>query len=161
MISDSYGPSPYNLTQGPYGYEFFTDLEERYVLYFSDASGYFDGSEFDPNALMLGPQRLNPGKRSPHDPRVSATLLHFTEQAFTDNRTILVYVCDQSDNLEQQRHRLFNRLFERYGKERYVKHVLAESQTLYASLLYRNDNPFRQQVESTIPDIREKIGLYL
>lgn len=158
MTSDSSGFPPYPLTQSEVGDEFTTDLGARYVLYFSDAAGYFEGYEFAPHALMLGLMRLAVGSRHQYDPRVEATLLQFVKRAFADRRRILVYVCDQTDNLQRQRHRLFNRLFNKYSQGQYLKLVLAEEETLYASLLYHRDNPFEEQLRAAIPEVRDKLG---
>lgn len=116
MTSDLSGFPPYPLTPDEVGDKFTTDLGARYVLYFSEAAGYFEGYEFASHALMLGLMRLAVGPQNQHDPRVAATLLQFVERAFTDRRRILVYVCDQTDNLQRQRYRLFNRLFDKYSQ---------------------------------------------
>ena len=128
------------------------------MLYFSEAAAYFEGYEFAPHALMLGLMRLATGPQNQRDPRVEATLLQFIKRAFADRRRILVYVCDQTDSLQRQRHRLFNRLFDKYSQGQYLKLVLAEEDTLYASLLYHRDNPFEEQLKAAIPEVRDKLG---
>lgn len=158
MISDSLGYPPYPLFQSKLGEEFVTDFGARYALYLSEAAGYFEGYEFAQHTLTLGLMRLTKGQQNQHDPRVAATLLAFVERAFMDRRLVLVYVCDQTDNLQQQRHRLFDRLFNKHNQDQYLKLVLVEEQTLYASLLYHRNNPFVEQLRAAIPAVRDKLG---
>ena len=164
MASNSSTPLPYPLTVVREGYEFTTAGGEKYLLYFSDASGYFEdvaADGFAAHALMLGLKRHAAGKLPAHDPRIAATLLDYARQAFDDPRRVVTYVCDTADARQQQRSRLFNLLFRKHNDGQFVKVEIAASGSLYASLIYRHDNPFAAQVLEQVPLLQQKISPYL
>lgn len=87
----------YLLSSTDEGEAFTTEAGEQYVVYFSDASGYFPSLAVAPHAFMLGFLRrgalLQEAETPAHDPRIRETIVHVVEQFFEDERRVLTYVC--------------------------------------------------------------------
>ena len=158
MTSPLFTHSPYQVTSTEQGYAFTTDLGERYLIYFSDASGYFDGLDFAHHALMVGLARRSGGDPLQHDPRILATLMQSLEASLQDVKRVLVYVCDQSDGKQEYRHKLFGLWFQRHNAGRFVRHVVAAANGLYASVIYSKSNPFTVELEESLPELTNKIN---
>ena len=51
------------------------------------------------------------GKKSPNDKKVQQTIIHIIEEFFRTNPDILLYICDNANEQQAQRDRLFLRWF--------------------------------------------------
>jgi len=96
------------------------------------------------NALteITSPQPIqNQGRTIEFDSRVSDTIVTFIQDLFTDKRTVLLYVCDQTDGRQQVRAKLFDIWFRQYRVKKIIKVTIANSASIYACMLSSSENP--------------------
>lgn len=85
------------------------------------------------------------------DPRIKVTVIHLLELLFNaEPQTVIIYVCDQSDERQKTRGRLFNRWFSSYGAGLVKRNYESEDQRLFAYAIFREDHPFKPQVEALV-----------
>lgn len=84
-------------------------------------------------------------KRSPHDPKVRQTILAIIQEFFDEHLNVLLYMCDDSDGREANRHRLFLNWFQKNAEQnRYTirtAHAVIEEKGFYAAIIVENRNP--------------------
>ncbi len=100
--------NPYNLTGENGDFVFETDLDLQYKIIFQkhnvfDELGY---STFEFSFYPVGKHELR------YDPRIKDTIISALKDFFLKNPdSIILYVCDSSDNRARERNMLFNRWF--------------------------------------------------
>lgn len=103
--------SPYNLSQLDVGlYEFTTDQQVVYSVYFGDGKSYFQGyPEFSDDVLTFGFDRITTSSsKSRMDVRIRITITHVITNFLMDNQdTVLFFVCDSADKRGNARMRIF------------------------------------------------------
>ncbi len=148
----------YQLTSTTDGEEFTTDAGVQYVVYFSEAAAYFPGFAAAPHAFMLGFMRRDKASQlvdiPAHDPRIRETIVYVVAQFFEDERRVLAYVCQQGPQ-EQARHRLFAAWFRQHSHGQFIRRVVGEEHGLAAAVIYRQTNPFAQELQQ-LPSMEDK-----
>lgn len=137
--------NPYNVIPNNTGYDFFTDYNLSYFVYFNQNKNYFIKSpELNNSVYDFGFER-NEENHSDFDVRIEHTLISIVKDFFIKNPTaILCYICDGSDNFEIHRYRIFNIW--------YYRHLLTECEKLnfdlsglkiYGAVLISENNPYK------------------
>jgi hypothetical protein len=110
-------PNPYPTYQEKNGNDIFftTESGDDYIIYFTESDGYFPELAYSDKVKGFGfrPIRKNGSIKS--DQRVSDTIISILNAYLSDNQSIILYVCDQSDGRQHFRNRLFNNWFSKYG----------------------------------------------
>lgn len=165
MSHPSSTPTPYPLTETAQGYAFTTDVGEAYVLYYSPAVDYFPGLAVGEYAAMFGfmhviAEELDTDDTTPeYDPRIKPTILHELAHFFQDERRVLTFVCqDGQRQRAAYRHRLFGRWFREVDDAHFLRHVVSEANGLYATLIYRDTNPFATELQYQLPTLEDKLN---
>ena len=103
--------APYDLTLSDNNFVFQTDLGIHYMVSFSKEDIVLGGCA----TYQLIIRKIEEEK-SPHDPKVEATILAIVREFFRSNLEIMLYLCDTSDGREEYRNRLFLTWFDRKDK---------------------------------------------
>ncbi|SFF09655.1 hypothetical protein SAMN05518672_11624 [Chitinophaga sp. CF118] len=152
--------TPYEVTLTKEGYEFTTDTEIVYKLYFS--SYYLtDEAGEDVKVLSFGFYNV-PETVHIKDPRIKETIVGFIKDFFDKNPDIgMLYLCDQKGDLARQRRIIFGS-WHREVKNEIEKHDCKEHharQGYYSSLLIRSDNPLKQYyIDAFYRNLDEYLG---
>jgi hypothetical protein len=151
MLFDSLRLNPYPTRQESDSWLFTTARGSRYELYFVEGEGYFDGHSFAPFVRMFGFRPLSPPNSIPADARIRDTVLTRIGQFFAIREHILVYVCDQSDQRQLARKRLFDRWAIGASTENLLKMDFQFDGSLFLSIVTRPDNPFLGDLMAALP----------
>lgn len=93
------------------------------------------------------------GKKSPNDKKVQQTIIHIIEEFFRTNPDILLYICDNANEQQAQRDRLFLRWFNAYEqKKKYVIRtavVIDEDISNYVALIVPTAHHLLSDILST------------
>lgn len=140
------------------GYQFVTEQGLWYEVYAVDASYVLDLPELDGHVKFFGFSHRQQADDAPRrlDKRIAQTIVAILQEQFTDERTVILFTCDQSDQREQARNQLFDNWFKTYGTDAVVK-IDKEIEGLYASFLLRTDNPFYRQIMTTIDSAEDEL----
>lgn len=117
-VSDLSKPYKYfsSDSSGSFDTIFVTEHGIRYLIYLTDASGYFPAyPEFNFQIFMFGfkPDQV-PTK---NDPRVKDTILQFLAKYFKSKpNNALVFVCDTSDKRQDVRFKMFSNWYDENNK---------------------------------------------
>lgn len=159
MASSSPSRLPYPLRELPNGYGFQTDAGIEYLVYFTEAEGYFEGYAFAPYAQMFGFGPIGHLDKVPLDARTAPTVLQVAELFLQDPRSVLVYFCDTHDRRQAARYRRFLAWLQAYEhRNDYIQRPLVAAPDVYAMIVYRPDNPFAADIEDSLPSLQEKIS---
>ncbi|WP_181306885.1 DUF6169 family protein [Rufibacter sp. XAAS-G3-1] len=179
MALPSSNLNPYELLEVSSGFQFLTDQGKAYVVYTTEAEGYFpEGTLFAAHTLMFGFKPLRESQRSleeitspfqsftksrsiEFDPRISDTIVSFIRELFKDKRTVLLYVYDQADDRQQVRAKLFDIWFRPYRVKNMIKVTIANTSSVYACMLFSSDNPYKGEIEDCLLEMIEKNQLLL
>lgn len=137
--------SPYDITLSEVGFVFKTDYGIHYRVSFDEEDMQFGGCK----TYQLILQNVE-HQRTPHDPKIEATVLAIIDEFFRSNLHVLLYVCDTSDGKEGGRNRLFLRWFEHHAApDRFTirtANAVIESETVYVAIIVENRNPQLQAI---------------
>ena len=132
---------PYNYSQcDELTYEFTTINGDVYVAYFIDMTAY---SRHFSNVYTFNFESRNEVS-SPQDDRIADTICTIVGSIFKDNRNAVIIICDNIDNREQGRNRLFQQWYSRINNTsicKVDKQYHSEDYDIYSSLLIHADNP--------------------
>jgi hypothetical protein len=109
--------TPYQLVATAKGYEFTTDSQVKYEVYFTDVTPSFPGVNvkvfsfgFD---CLSTPAHLDPNNL-PADSKIGETIVAILDDFFSNNVDIIVFVPMDTDNKAELRLRLFDFWWHRY-----------------------------------------------
>lgn len=159
MTSSSLTPYPCQQQENNGNYRFVTTAGAHYEVYFTDASGYFEGFPHAAATVMVGLALLS-GVASGTDPRIADTLTALMLQRLeADPAQVLAYFCDTTDGRAASRYRKFAAWWDRHPgvHQSLVKQDIQAAPTLYAALIYRADHPFRQEISQGIAQLESKL----
>lgn len=157
MIFNSLGLVPYESQHLRNSFIFKTDTGAIYEIYFTDGSSYFSEAQgFAPYVAMFGFRPTSAGTEKKGDARIAVTIAKHICDYLEDERNMLMYVCDQHDRREEQRARLFNQWFLKFQLGEKIQKIDLSFGDLLVSFMFRYDNPFRYEIEASMPDVREK-----
>ncbi len=149
-LEDINRKSPYEITLNNGDFDFTTDSGTRYSVSFLEdvPLGGCDTYQFG--------FRKREDSHSGYDVHVKDTLIAIIEQFFTENKNVLLYICDTSDGREAKRNRLFVKWFEDFATpDRFTMetaHAIVEEEGFYAAIIVENSNPM---LEAIVSDFRQ------
>jgi len=178
MASSSLNRQPYELLETNNGFAFLTEAGQPYAIYFTDGSGYFPECSFSEHVFTFGftpliktsdpiteflPFKINREKGDviDFDDRVSSTVANTIKLFFQDNRSILIYVCDEENGRHFARNKLFNIWFKTFADSKILKKQFVNDNNICSTILYKADNPFAKELEESLPEAIMKIKLML
>ncbi len=92
----------------------------------------------------------NTGKTPPLDKKIPDTIALIFKEFFRENKNIVVYICDSSDNKQAIRFRKFNTWFHHHKGIDFMKLDMTirdvKEVYIYTSLIMRTDNPYMDKV---------------
>lgn len=119
--------------------EFTTDHGVEYQINFME-----DYSVWEQNAYQFVIINKN-RKASPSDPKLKDTLIYIVENFFSENKNILLYICETGDGKQAARSKLFIRWFSNYCNSSafYFKatEIKSEGVDNFAAIIFRKDHP--------------------
>lgn len=136
--------SPYKLERENDVYLFETDYNIQYAVWF----------EQDPVSSSIPAFWFNltnrSQKASPNDPKIRSTIIFIVEEFFRSNPDILLYMCDNADEQQAMRSRLFLRWFNAYGQqsEYYTRTemIMDGTEENYIAIILKRTHPHFQEV---------------
>ena len=147
---------PYNYSQcNELMYEFTTIHGDVYVAYFIDMAVY---SPHFNNVYTFNFESRNE-VNSPQDERIADTICSIVGTIFEDNKNAVIIICDNTDNREQGRNRLFQQWYSRINNTsicKVDKQYHSEDYDIYSSLLIHADNPDLGNIVEAFVKLAEK-----
>lgn len=138
-------PQPY---EGEYN--FITAEHVVYDAYFVEASEFFPGNTFAPDATMF---TLEPagGAQPPEkpDPQIGPTVADIFAQEFAKKpNRIIAYICATKDAKEMLRVRKFDSMFEKQNMNRLYKKINIRDRVrnISGAIIYAIDNPAEPEI---------------
>ncbi|MEA5460003.1 DUF6169 family protein [Arcicella sp. LKC2W] len=148
-------------------------IEEEFTTYFFKTTfQVFYRIEFKPTGYIFREEYIwshycyefsiklseNSPKNTPLDPLVSSTIAVIFMDFFKDKEKIILYTCDTADRKHLVRVRKFDRWFEQFNKELFLKidnsiTDFAQNTTYYNSLIIRRDNPYKDEIVEAFEDL--------
>lgn len=151
---------PYEVTSTKEGYEFTTEKNIVYKLYFSN---YYLTDEQGDEVKVLSFGFYNvPETFSTKDPRIKVTIIGFIRDFFDKNPDVgMLYLCDTKGGLARHRRIIFGS-WHREIENEIEKHDCLEhhaKQGYYSSMLVRSDNPLKKYyVDAFYRSLEEYLG---
>ncbi len=135
--------APYKVWNEDQSYRFETDNGISYVVDFdSDDNPYFRCYWFN---LTNHSQ-----KASPNDTKIRSTVIFIVEEFFRSNPDILLYMCDNANEQQAMRSRLFLRWFNAYGQqlEYYTRTEMVKDgeEENYIAIILKRSHPQFQEI---------------
>ena len=159
--------APYDLVLSGSDFMFQTDLGIHYIVSFSKEDIVLGGC----NTYQLIIRKIEEA-RSPHDPKVEATILAIIKEFFEatilaiikeffcSNLEVMLYLCDTSDGREESRNRLFVTWFDRYiNKDGFIirkAHAQVEGEGMFLCIIVDKRNP---RLKAITDDFDEKAAM--
>ncbi len=145
-------PYPSNSNDGEIVFE--TEIGNKYEIYFSDGDGYFEGYPFAFFVKIIGFRQLPPINSKIHSKRIAETIMFHIVEFLEDEQNILGYVCDQSDDRQSIRKKLFDVWYLNYNTSNYVKFDFNFEPTLFFSFITKRSNPFLNVFQESFDEIK-------
>ncbi|WP_366839267.1 DUF6169 family protein [Chitinophaga sp.] len=151
--------SPYNLSELQAGiYEFTTDQQVVYHVYFGDGKSYFqDYPEFSDDVLTFGFDRIKTSNYKPHDIRIRITITDvFTSLIIGNQDRVLFFVCDSADQRGAARMRIFEYWY-RSQKcnylEKYNESIHTQDMDIHCSIILHSNNTLKDYIISSFRNL--------
>lgn len=147
--------SPYSVEQCHEDYIFRTDYDIEYAVHFNyePAFGGIPAYWFDLSNRSH--------KASPNDHKVRETVIRIIIEFFRANPDILLYMCDNANDQQAQRNRLFLRWFagEEQSKHFFIKTaiVIDEGMENFIAIIVPRHHPY---LEAVIVHFDEEIAMF-
>lgn len=127
----------------------------EYLVYFSDGSGYFENKYFSKYLFVFGfkPQSST---NFTYDDRTAETIIYIFSQKLIHDNYIILFVCDEKDNRQINRNRLFNRWFKKYNDGNFDKFDLVFEENTFVSAILLKENPFYIDFKQSFPNLGEE-----
>lgn len=147
----------------PYAYKQITKKDFRFInsigieyqVYFSDGSSYFEKQYFSKHLNVFGFKPLSSTNFN-YDNRVAETLIYILYKNLIQNESIILFVCDEKDNRQINRNRLFNLWFNKYNDGSFNKFDLVFENTTFVSAIISRENPFYIDFQHSFPNLGEE-----
>lgn len=85
-----------------------------------------------------------------HDPKIIDTVIAILEEFFDQEPSVMLYICDPTDNRQAARNRLYNMWYHAYAMEHnltmFSDSVIMDGITYYAGILMRHDHPHHDEI---------------
>ena len=156
--------SPYPLREADnFSYQFITDAEVTYPIYFLDYGYMFaDYPDLSDNVYSFNIDVIdgNAGIFAA-DERIGQTVVEILRLFFSRVENVTVYVCDSSDERHMSRKRKFDFWFWKYNDGSIIKEdgvaVVEDVEVLNSMLLHRN-NPHCAEIIFAFKDLNARVG---
>ena len=132
---------------------FQTEQGNSFEIYFSEGDAYFEGYEFAPFVKVFGFRQLQTLTTKVQTQRVAETIVYHLADFLQDERNISVYICNQSDNRQLYRKRLFDRWYKYYASEDFIKFDFDFDSPLFLSIITQKKNPYLQEFQESLPKV--------
>ena len=128
-------------------YQFITDQEATYLIYFLDYSYMFDDYPLIAEHIYTFNIDMIDGdaERLMHDERIGLTVVEVIRLFFQEFNNVAVYICDSLDNRQLARKRKFDLWFWKYNDGSMVKEdglAIVEGVEIYNTLLLHKKNGY-------------------
>ena len=150
--------SPYRLTLSDRSlfYEFNTDYGVDYTVGFMP-SDLLSGAEVYEFVITNSNKQ-----KSPRDPKLRQTILALVVEFFRCSESVMLYICETSDNRQQSRYRLFESWFHSYLHKKAFASLSAivpddEGVMNYVAVILRLDNP---RFNDVVDQFRETVRMF-
>ena len=148
--------SPYRLAQiNDMTFSFVTDKQIRYNVgfykdtYFMDDGAYhffIDNSEHE---------------HGPYDPKILDVVTVILEEFFSQEPTVMLYICDPTDKRQAARDRLYHLWFYDYARNHemtlFSDSVTFKNTKYYAGILLRHDHPLHDMILAYYQDFLKHV----
>jgi|GEM_PF-925174 len=139
-------------------FEFLTQFDVKYEVYFANYSSLFeDYPDVTCDVYCCGIEVAEGDPSiSPLDKKVGATMAEIVKFFFAETSNVIVYVCDSLDNKEVARKRKFDDWFSRYNDGSYTKYnnvAIIDGSKIYNSLILHNKNEQRHLVANAFDEV--------
>lgn len=156
--------SPYNLTEPDnFSYEFVTDNDIHYSVYFLDYSYMFvDYPVIASNIFTFNIDVIKGNTASVlADERTGITIVEVFKRFFNRKENIAVYICDSLDERQAARKRKFDYWFWKYNDGSILKEdgiAIIEDVQIFNSLLILKNNPQCTEFIFAFKELNERAG---
>lgn len=147
--------SPYKLTELKVGlYQFTTDQEVVYHVYFGDGMCYFqDYPEFSDDVMTFGFDKISaPRSKSRADIKIRFTITHHILNLFNERQDkILFFVCDSADSRGTARMRMFEHWYQQQKisfLEKYNESITTSEIDIHCSIILHSRNMMKDHIIS-------------
>ena len=156
--------SPYPLSEADnFSYQFITDAEVTYHVYFLDYGYMFaDYPDLSDNVYSFNIDVIDGiAGIFTADERIGQTVVEILRLFFSRVENVTVYVCDSSDERHMSRKRKFDFWFWKYNDGSIIKEdgvaVVEDVEVLNSMLLHRN-NPHCSEIIFAFKDLNARAG---
>nr|WP_295870023.1 DUF6169 family protein [uncultured Chitinophaga sp.] len=149
----------YNLSEPHNGiYEFTTDQNVVYSVYFSDGHSYFyDYPEFCADVLTFGFDRQHRHHKTTYDYKIKTTITHLIYSYLEARQDkVLFFVCDSADSRGNARMRMFHRWYTHLTCDMVEKHdesIVTDDMSIHCSILLHKNNPMKAFIRSSFSSL--------
>lgn len=90
------------------------------------------------------------GEHGSHDTKIVDVVISILEDFFEQEPSVMLYICDPTDNRQAARNRLYNMWYHEYALSHqmtmYSDSVVMDGVTYYAGILMRHDHPCHDEI---------------
>ena len=136
--------APYSIWREGDQYRFKTDYDILYSISFDKEIAFGSVSAYWFNLANVS------NKKSPNDKKIPQTIICLIEGFFKANPDILLYICDNANEQQAERDRLFLRWFNKYEQKKLyiIKSAVVEDEGVdnYVSMILQQSNPLKDTI---------------
>ncbi|WP_461133911.1 DUF6169 family protein [Spirosoma lituiforme] len=133
-------------------YSFTTEGGVSYQLIFMSDADYLADYPFAESVFSFAIESKN-GRVGERDNRIRLTIDYALTVAFQENPNLVItYICSAADGQERHRRILFGWWFNMHGPG-FARVQHTDNEGIYSAAIYRNDNPYRDLIESSFNGI--------
>ena len=136
-------------------FRFTNSLGVEYEVYFTTGEYYFPEVYYRKYLKTFGFSPIS-STNFDFEIKTANTIILILADYFTQDDYIVMYVCDQSDNKQSVRNRLFNLWFNKYNDGSFEKIDLSYEQHTFISAIIKRKNPFYIDFKHNFPDLGEE-----
>ena len=138
-------------------YTFVTKNGTTYEVYFLDSSGYFPvDNPITQHTFVFG---FNTENHVPaFDIKVVNSIVQIVLDFFDQNpNSVLVYVHDQKDGKQNSRKRLFNKWFDYYADNTFIKRDISLDASVHLAAIFRSENSERKKIFAMLDEFKNAV----
>ena len=138
-------------------YTFVTKNGTTYEVYFLDSSGYFPvDNPITQHTFVFG---FNTENHVPSfDIKVVNSIAQIVLDFFDQNpNSVLVYVYDQKDGKQNSRKRLFNKWFNYYSDNTFIKRDISLDASVHLAAIFKSENSERGNISAMLDEFKEAV----
>ena len=140
--------SPYKLSQlGEFTFRFVTDQDIHYTVGFYKDTIFMDDGAYH---FFIDNSEHEHGS---YDSKILDVVTVILEEFFSQEPTVMLYICDSTDHRQAARDRLYHLWFYDYARSHemtlYSDSVTFKQVNYYAGILMRHDHPLHDMILST------------